>query len=203
MWLLWLAYMADIFEHLDDVNTGLHGRKENLLSSTDKLVSLQRKINIQESKIANGSFEMFRIVPTKFGKEMTPLISDHLNTLQRKDWPLLSFTVIWKLWLGESEIGWDNPTRVYQPYLNSLECILLVFNCFLYLKKKINYVSYSASCILIGIGTLQNDISKTVQFTSMVCHLNFQTVEVFFEAKKVENHWPAWRILTHWLPRKC
>ena len=56
--------MADIFEHLNGVNTGLQGRNENLLSSTDKLVFMQRKIFIWKSRIASGNFEMFPLVPT-------------------------------------------------------------------------------------------------------------------------------------------
>lgn len=80
-WCAKLAYMADIFQHLNVVNTGLQGRNENLLSSTDKLVSLQRKMNIWKSRITDGNLEMFPLVPTKFIKEMTPLIYDHLNTL--------------------------------------------------------------------------------------------------------------------------
>ena len=80
-WCAKLAYMADIFGHLNGVNTGLQGRNENLLSSTDKLVSLQRKIIIWKARIAKGNCEMFPLVPKKFIEEITPLISDHLTTL--------------------------------------------------------------------------------------------------------------------------
>ena len=64
------AYMADIFEHLNGVNTGLQGRNENLLSSTDKqLISLQRKINIWKSRIASGNIESFRLFQTNLAKK--------------------------------------------------------------------------------------------------------------------------------------
>ena len=41
-WCAQLAYLADIFQHLNVVNSCLQGRNENLLTltSTDKLVSL-------------------------------------------------------------------------------------------------------------------------------------------------------------------
>jgi len=38
-------------------------------------------MNIWKSRITDDNLEMFPLVPTKFIKEMTPLIYDHLNTL--------------------------------------------------------------------------------------------------------------------------
>ena len=39
-WCSKLAYLSDIFQQLNKVNTNMQGRTENLLSSTDKLRSL-------------------------------------------------------------------------------------------------------------------------------------------------------------------
>ena len=80
-WCAQLAYLADIFQHLNVVNSCLQGRNENLLTSTDKLVSLQRKIQIWKSRVTGGNFEMFPLVPGKFSNELTPLIYDHITTL--------------------------------------------------------------------------------------------------------------------------
>ena len=35
-WCARLAYMADIFQHLNELNTQMQGRNENLLTNTDK-----------------------------------------------------------------------------------------------------------------------------------------------------------------------
>jgi hypothetical protein len=83
-WCAKLAYLADIFQHLNVVNSGLQGRNENLLSSIDKLVALQRKIKIWKSRISSGNFEMFPLVPANYSKEITPLIFDHLTTLEER-----------------------------------------------------------------------------------------------------------------------
>ena len=45
-WCSKLAYLADIFQQLNKVNTNMQGRTENVLSSTDKLRSLQKKLGI-------------------------------------------------------------------------------------------------------------------------------------------------------------
>ena len=69
-WCARLAYLADTFQHLNVVNSCLQGRNENLLTSTDKLVSLQRKIQIWKSRVTGGNFEMFPLVPGKFNNEI-------------------------------------------------------------------------------------------------------------------------------------
>lgn len=41
-WCARLAYLADIFHHLNELNTRMQGRNENLLTSTDKMDPVQR-----------------------------------------------------------------------------------------------------------------------------------------------------------------
>ena len=45
-WCSKLAYLADIFQHLNKFNTNMQGRVANVLSSTDKLHSLKQKLGI-------------------------------------------------------------------------------------------------------------------------------------------------------------
>ena len=39
-----LAYLADIFNYINSINTKMQGREENILTSTDKLLSFQKNI---------------------------------------------------------------------------------------------------------------------------------------------------------------
>lgn len=48
-WKFWISiqeYLTDIFTHLNSLNTSIQGKNENILSSTDKLISFQKKITI-------------------------------------------------------------------------------------------------------------------------------------------------------------
>ena len=43
-WCARLAYMADIFQHLNELNTRMQGRNENLLTNTDKIKGFRSKV---------------------------------------------------------------------------------------------------------------------------------------------------------------
>lgn len=45
-WILKFAYLADIFQHLNLVNSSLQGSLENVLTSADKLSAFQEKIPV-------------------------------------------------------------------------------------------------------------------------------------------------------------
>lgn len=55
-----LCYLADIFEHLNNVNISMQGRGENLLSSSDKMKALAEKMRLWNVKVKEGNFDMFR-----------------------------------------------------------------------------------------------------------------------------------------------
>lgn len=38
-----MAYLADIFNYLNSVNAGMQGKNENILTSTDKLLTFKKK----------------------------------------------------------------------------------------------------------------------------------------------------------------
>ena len=93
-WSSKLAYLADIFQHLNKFNTNMQGRAANVLSSTDKLHSLKQKLEIWKTHAINGNLEMFPLVAQTKCQEILPLILDHLTSLQgRIDhyFPTLSF----------------------------------------------------------------------------------------------------------------
>ena len=60
-WCSKFAYLADIFKQLNKVNTNMQmqGRTENVLSSTDKLRSLQKKLGIWKRCALDGNLRCF------------------------------------------------------------------------------------------------------------------------------------------------
>jgi hypothetical protein len=45
-WLLKLSYFASIYQHLNILNTSMQGAKENILTSTDKLLAFKNKSQV-------------------------------------------------------------------------------------------------------------------------------------------------------------
>ena len=62
----------------------MQGRTENVLSSTDKLRSLQKKLGIWKRFALDGNLEMFPLVFKTKWQEILPLILQHLTSLQEK-----------------------------------------------------------------------------------------------------------------------
>jgi hypothetical protein len=42
-WLLKLAYLADVYQHVNNLNASMQSPKENILTSTDKLLAFKNK----------------------------------------------------------------------------------------------------------------------------------------------------------------
>jgi len=83
-WCSKLAYLSDIFHQLNKVNTSMQGKAENLLTSTDKIHSLQQKIQIWKKHVTKGNLEMFPLVAKTNHTDIHPLILDHLDELHEK-----------------------------------------------------------------------------------------------------------------------
>lgn len=62
MWCAKLAYLADIFQKLNVLNSSMQGRKENIISTSDKMESFKKKINLWLSCIKNDDFSCFSSV---------------------------------------------------------------------------------------------------------------------------------------------
>ena len=58
-WSSKLAYLADIFNELNLLNSGMRSRNENILSFTDKINAFQKKLTIWKKRTAAGNLEMF------------------------------------------------------------------------------------------------------------------------------------------------
>jgi F0F1-type ATP synthase delta subunit len=61
-WLLKLDYLANIYQHLNALNTSMRGLKENILTSTDKILVFKNKIQICKKHLRSGNTEMFPLL---------------------------------------------------------------------------------------------------------------------------------------------
>ena len=78
------AYLADIFyELLNLLNSGMQGRNENILPSTDKIIAFEKKLAIWKKPIAAGNLAMFPSTPKSNCPKIAPLLLNHLDTLQK------------------------------------------------------------------------------------------------------------------------
>jgi hypothetical protein len=80
-WCSKLAYLADIFQQLNNVNANMQGRAENILTSTDKMFALQQRIKIWKTRASKGNLEMFPLTAKTNHKDILELILKHLDSL--------------------------------------------------------------------------------------------------------------------------
>ena len=73
------VYLTKIFGKLNILNSSMQGRKENILTSTDKLVALKQKIVIWRNGAKLGDFDMFPTMRTNCTKERIPVVVEHLT----------------------------------------------------------------------------------------------------------------------------
>ena len=79
-WCAKLGYLADIFEHLNKVNSSMQGKTENILTSADKVKALTEKIAMWKGRVEDGNMDPF---PWAENNEIiAPLISQHLEILE-------------------------------------------------------------------------------------------------------------------------
>ena len=79
LWMAKMEYLTEIFGQLNIVNSSIQGRNENILTSTDKLVSLKRKIVIWKNRAKFGEFGMYPTMRTNCTKEMIPIVVENLT----------------------------------------------------------------------------------------------------------------------------
>ena len=77
-----LEYFTEIFGQRNVVNSSMHGRNENIITSTDKLVGLKKKIFIWKNRAKLREFDMFPTIRTNCTKEMIPIVVEHLTALE-------------------------------------------------------------------------------------------------------------------------
>ena len=60
-WKSKLAYLVDIFDHLNKTNSNMQSKNENLLSSAEKMRPIQEKLKVWSLRIQEGNSDMFFI----------------------------------------------------------------------------------------------------------------------------------------------
>ena len=175
-WIAELQYLADIFQHLNILNTSMQGKGENVLTSTDKIKAFQKKLHIWKSTAIKGSLEMFPLVTNTCKTEILPLVVEHLPTLEEKlnfyfpslntaqyDWirnPFLESTSEYSLTLTEEELAAVSTDRgLMMKYKeSSLEAFWIS------IRKEHVAISKKALTVLLQFST------------SYLCELGFSTL---------------------------
>ncbi|XP_077598774.1 SCAN domain-containing protein 3-like [Stigmatopora nigra] len=85
-WCAKLAYLADIFHHLNELNTRMQGRNENLLTSTDKINGFRLKVHLWQQHVQRANLEMFPLTDKQQSNTaaLSEVIGKHLKSLEEK-----------------------------------------------------------------------------------------------------------------------
>ncbi|XP_069599662.1 SCAN domain-containing protein 3-like [Ranitomeya imitator] len=86
-WCAKLAYLADIFQYLNELNTRMQGRNENLLTSTVKMNGFHLKVQLWQQHVQGGNLQMFPLTEKLHDDNtaaMCEVIGRHLKTLEEK-----------------------------------------------------------------------------------------------------------------------
>ncbi|KAM9320399.1 zinc finger BED domain-containing protein 5-like [Gastrophryne carolinensis] len=86
-WCAKLAYLADIFQYLNELNTRMQGQNENLLTSTDKMTAFCLKVQLWQQHVQRGNLEMFPLTEKLHDDNTAALcevIGRHLKILEEK-----------------------------------------------------------------------------------------------------------------------
>ena len=81
-----LAYLADIFHHLNELNTRMQCRNENRLKSTDKINGFCLNVQLWQQHVQRGNLEMFPLTETQHDVRtaaMREVIGTHVKTLEK------------------------------------------------------------------------------------------------------------------------
>lgn len=85
VWLQKVAYLADIYEHLNELNRKMQGKNENILSCTDKINGFKAKIKLWINEVKTGKISMFNRCSTlNLDKQIFKLVEQHLYLLEEK-----------------------------------------------------------------------------------------------------------------------
>ena len=87
-WIAKLAYMANVFEHMNELDIKMQGISENILTCSDKLDGFQQKLLLWQNELRLGFLEIF---PRSHKNQKTVekgfvfnLAKEHLTLLQQK-----------------------------------------------------------------------------------------------------------------------
>jgi hypothetical protein len=82
IWCSKVAFLTDIFGHLNILNASMQGKEENILTSSDKRNGFLREMQLWKSGVEKGELEMFPLtVDTDISSS---LVLEHLSVLEDK-----------------------------------------------------------------------------------------------------------------------
>lgn len=80
-----LAYMADIFNKLNELNTSMQGKDSSVFHTCDKVEAFKLKVRLWQNAVDRGHFEMFPTLSEAIleleSEAPTAIISEHLQKL--------------------------------------------------------------------------------------------------------------------------
>jgi hypothetical protein len=85
-WYAKVAYLADIFSHLNYLNESMQGKEENVLTSSHKLNGFLRKLRIWKLQVEKKNLQVFPLTCKidSHGHMTSELISNHFLVLEDK-----------------------------------------------------------------------------------------------------------------------
>nr|XP_027201527.1 zinc finger BED domain-containing protein 5-like [Dermatophagoides pteronyssinus] len=84
IWCARLAYLSDIFSIFNNINSSMQGENENILKSTDKLMSLKGQIAFWKKKTKEGNLEKFSSVSQEYYQSIKNDVVEHLTKLDER-----------------------------------------------------------------------------------------------------------------------
>lgn len=98
VWLLKLAFLADLFNHLNILNKSLQGREENLITAKDKIKGFLAKLRLWSTSLETMMFESFPCVKKmveEIAMDQSVVVSSHIacmiQSLHNLEEKLLSY----------------------------------------------------------------------------------------------------------------
>ena len=86
-WCAKLAYLVDIFYHLNELNTQMQDRNENLLTTTNKINGFRSELHLWQQHVEIGNLEMFPLTQKQQNANnasLCEITSKRLKTLEDK-----------------------------------------------------------------------------------------------------------------------
>ena len=89
-WVAKLAYLSDMFDRINTLNTSLQGKECNVFTAQDQVTAFRLKIDLWCARVERGSVEMFPTLEDVAGRaglqldSTQPLIVAHLRGLSEQ-----------------------------------------------------------------------------------------------------------------------
>lgn len=184
MWLVRVAYLADIFEHLNTLNVSMQGRGHNIFEQSDKIAAFKKKISLWLNHLSKDRLDMFpnscyeaQQLDSAAKNNLKQTLRAHLTKLQARFddyFPEKQTTMDW----------------IRDPFSINVENITLPSNeehqlvdlsCDLTLKKRFGEVSLShfwCSDVMTEYPSLATLAVKTILpfSTTYLCESGFSTL---------------------------